>query len=202
MRSGYNDFQGWLDSVDLKPKGQCEFQLKGEWKLPRGMYNFCAVSHENKIYTIGGSIHAFLENSDIANVDVLDTLTNTWSSAKPLPQSRSSSGCAIYELNGEIGILVAGGCDDSCHNHLDDTLFFSFATETWETLPAKLNTKRMGMRMVIIGGKPTLAGGYYTDLMETVEEFDGVEWKVRGSLNYGRYQYGMPSSLPEGLFTC
>lgn len=60
----------------------------------------------------------------------------------------------------------------------------------------------MGMRMVIIDGKPTLAGGYYTDLLETVEEFDGVEWKVRGSLNYGRYQYGMPSSVPEGIFTC
>ena len=41
-------------------------------------------------------------------------------------------------LTGELGILVAGGCDDSCHNHLDDTLFFSFATETWETLPAKV----------------------------------------------------------------
>ena len=53
VMGGYNDFQGWLDSVDLKPTGQCEFQHKEEWKLPRGMYNFCAVSHENKIYTIG-----------------------------------------------------------------------------------------------------------------------------------------------------
>ena len=53
-------------------------------------------------YFLGGSIYAFLENSDIANVDVLDTLTNTWNSAEPLPQSRSSSGCAVYELNGNI----------------------------------------------------------------------------------------------------
>ena len=37
-----------------------------------------------------------------------------------------------------MGILVAGGCDDSCHEHLDDTLFFSFATQSWQTLPAKV----------------------------------------------------------------
>ena len=132
---GYNDAAGWLDSVDVKPSGQCEFQQKEEWKMLRGMYNFCAVSHEDKIYTIGilqtdifdaislfciiklfeiqvviftnieyisgGSVYAFLENSDIANVDVLDTSTNTWTSAEPLPQSRSASGCAVYELNGK-----------------------------------------------------------------------------------------------------
>ena len=50
---GYNDAAGWLDSVDVKPSGQCEFQQKEEWKMLRGMYNFCAVSHEDKIYTIG-----------------------------------------------------------------------------------------------------------------------------------------------------
>ena len=60
----------------------------------------------------------------------------------------------------------------------------------------------MGMRMVIIDGKPTLTGGYYTDLLETVEEFNGVGWTVRGQLSYGRYQYGMPSSLPDNMFSC
>merc|ERR1712241_1104503 len=51
--------------------GGCKFSQKEEWKLPRGMYNFCAVSHKDKIYTIGGTIHASLfDNSDIANVDV------------------------------------------------------------------------------------------------------------------------------------
>jgi len=199
---GYNDAAGWLDSVDVKPSGQCEFQQKEEWKMLRGMYNFCAVSHEDKIYTIGGSVYAFLENSDIANVDVLDTTTNTWTSAEPLPQSRSASGCAVYELNGDMGILVAGGCDDSCHEHLDDTLFFSFATQSWQTLPAKLNTPRMGMRMIIVGGKPTLIGGYYTDLLESVEEFDGSSWSMRGNLAFGRYQYGMPSTMPENILSC
>ena len=53
VMGGYNEMQGWLDSVDIKAKGGCEFSKKAEWKLPRGMYNFCAVSHKGKIYTIG-----------------------------------------------------------------------------------------------------------------------------------------------------
>jgi len=203
VMGGYNDNAGWLDSVDYKPAEQCEFQPKPEWRMLRGMYNFCAVGHQNKIYTIGGSIYAFLENSDIANVDILDTTTGNWTSAEPLPLSRSSTSCAIYNLNGDDGILVAGGCDESCHEHLDDTLFFSFATQTWQTLPATLNIPRMGMKMVLIGGKPTVIGGYYTDLLESVEEFDGTQWTLRqDKLSFGRYQYAMPSTLPEDVFTC
>ena len=53
VMGGYNDAAGWLDTIDLKPAGQCEFEQKTEWKMMRGMYNFCAVSHESKIYTIG-----------------------------------------------------------------------------------------------------------------------------------------------------
>ena len=65
------------------------------------------LSFFNNIKQIsGGSVYAFLENSDIANVDVLDTTTNTWTSAEPLPQSRSASGCAVYELNGNPNIFM------------------------------------------------------------------------------------------------
>ena len=37
-----------------------------------------------------------------------------------------------------MGILLAGGCDESCHEHLDDTLFYPFSTGKWETLDAKV----------------------------------------------------------------
>ena len=56
VMGGYNEMQGWLDTVDIKATGGCEFARKDEWKLQRGMYNFCAVTHNNKIYTIGNVI--------------------------------------------------------------------------------------------------------------------------------------------------
>jgi len=199
---GYNDAAGWRDTVEYKPKGSTEFQALPDWKMLRPMYSHCAVAHEDKFYTMGGSIYAFLENSDINNTDILDTTTGTWSAGDDLPRSRSAAGCVVYELNGEMGILLAGGCDESCHEHLDDTLFFPFSTQKWEVLDAKLNVPRMGTRLVTIDGKPTMIGGYNTDLLESVEEFDGTSWTLRGELKFGSYNYGMPSTLPEDIFSC
>jgi len=203
VMGGYNDMQGWLDSVDIKAKGGCEFARKEEWKLKRGMYNFCAVSHAGKIYTIGGTIHKLFDNNDIKNVDVLDTATNTWTAAEDLPVGRESAACMVTEVEGEEGILVTGGCDNTCLNHLDDTLFFSFKTETWKTLDAKLNVPRMRMRMVDIGGKPTVVGGYNDNILRTIEEFDGEKWVLKDhQLRDERYAYGMPSYLPESVVKC
>jgi len=204
VMGGYNEMQGWLDSVDIKAKGGCEFSKKAEWKLPRGMYNFCAVSHKGKIYTIGGTIHMLFDNNDIKNVDVLDTATNTWTSADALPVGRESAGCMVTSLEGEgEGILVAGGCNNNCLDHLDDTLFYPFDTMKWKVLDAKLNVPRMRMKMVDVGGKPTLVGGYYDNLLDSIEEFDGQQWVMReDKLEAKRYAYGMPSYLSESVVTC
>lgn len=203
VMGGYNDMQGWLDSVDVKAVGGCDFSRKEEWKLRRGMYNFCAVSHAGKIYTIGGTVHEMFDNSDIKNVDVLDTATNTWSAAADLPRSREAAACMVTSLKGEEGILVAGGCDDSCLEKLDDTLFYSFKTGSWRVLSAKLNTKRTQMKMVDVGGKPTVIGGYSDGTLHTIEEFDGDKWVVRpDQLHDERYAYGMPSFLPENVVKC
>jgi len=203
VMGGFNDMQGWLDSVDVKAVGGCEFSRKEEWKLMRGMYNFCAVTHADKIYTIGGTIHELFDNNDIAHVDVLDTKTNTWSSAEPLPLARESPACMVTTVGGEEGILVTGGCNNHCLDHLDDTLFYSFKTEAWKVLDAKLNTPRMRMKMVDVGGKPTVIGGYYDNLLDTMEEFDGTKWNLRSDrLEMNRYAYGMPSYIPESVLKC
>jgi len=199
---GYNDAAGWRDSVEYKPKGQDSFVALPDWKMDVAAYSQCAVAYDDKIYVMGGSIYCFLCNSDINNTQILDTTTGIWSRGDDLPRSRSAAGCELYELNGEMGILLAGGCDESCHEHLDDTLFYPFSTGVWQTLDAKLNTPRMGSRMVIINGKPTMAGGYNTDLLESVEEFDGTAWTKRGEMAFGGYNYGMPSTLPEEIFSC
>jgi len=203
VMGGYNEMQGWLDTVDIKARGGCEFARKDEWKLQRGMYNFCAVTHNNKIYTIGGTIHNLFENPDIANVDVLDTTTNTWTSTDPLPLARESPACMVTNVGGKQGILVTGGCNNNCLDHLDDTLFYDFSTEKWQVMEAKLNVPRMRMKMVDVGGKPTVIGGYYDSLLDTIEEFDGEKWVMRADkLEMKRYAYGMPSFMPESVLKC
>ena len=148
-------------------------------------------------------MHNLFENSDLDAVDVLDTETNTWTSAEKLPRSRESPGCMVYEHKGDMGILVAGGCDNDCLDHLADTLFYSFSTEKWTVLGAKLNTPRMGMKMVDVGGKPTLIGGYYDRILDTIEEFDGENWVLRDqALSMKRYAYGMPGYMPASDMSC
>ena len=80
----------------------------------------------------GGTIHNLFENPDIANVDVLDTTTNTWTSTDPLPLARESPACMVTNVGGKQGILVTGGCNNNCLDHLDDTLFYDFSTEKWQ----------------------------------------------------------------------
>lgn len=199
---GYDETSGWSDTVEYKPSGQTYFKLRKDWNMLRPMHSHCAVAHGDKIYVMGGSIQAFLQNTDINNTDVLDTTTGKWSSTDNLPRNRSAASCTIYELNGEMGILLAGGCDNSCHEYLNDTIFYSFSKSKWKTLPGQLNIPRMGTRMVVINGKPTLIGGSNSDLIPEIEEFDGVSWKIRGKLSIGSFNYLMPSTLPDDIFNC
>ena len=60
VMGGYNEWNGWLSSVDVKPVGQEEFVERKEWEMKREMFNFCVVSYENKIYTIGKNPKPFL----------------------------------------------------------------------------------------------------------------------------------------------
>ena len=176
----------------------------------------------------GGTIHASLfDNSDIANVDVLDTKTNTWSAADPLPIPRyrrhepqnnnlkltNSYKCAnstmleslppawwlklearkefwwpeaatitaltilmtLFSLtspqrNGRSVIFTRKGCE---------RIFSRNENIVFQTLEAKLNTPRMRMKMVDVSEVPTVIGGYYNSLLDTIEEFDGKSWVLR-----------------------
>ena len=208
VMGGYNDDDGWLDSVEAMiqdPNGAdgCRFETRTDWKLPRGMYNFCAVSDGDHIYTIGGQINNFFGNNDLDAFDILDTKTGVWTEGPRLPKSREAASCIITELKGTKGILVAGGCDNDCLDHLDDTLFYNFSTGEWSTHAATLNIARNLANMVDIDGYPTVIGGYDNSLLSSIEYFDGYKWDLREDELYsGRYAYGMPSDLPSSVVNC
>ena len=59
------------------------------------------------------------------------------------------------------------------------------------------------MKMILIEEKPTLIGGESENgILDSLEEFDGIEWSPRGKFESGGYQYLMPSTLPEEIFSC
>ena len=65
-------------------------------------YKLKSIINMISITNLGGSIYAFLENSDINNTQILDTTTGTWSKGDDLPRSRSAAACEVFELNGNF----------------------------------------------------------------------------------------------------
>ena len=59
---GYNEHEGYLDSILVKPRGKCVFRPKDEWKMMRAMNSFCTVTYKDKIYTIGKLEHRLKEH--------------------------------------------------------------------------------------------------------------------------------------------
>jgi hypothetical protein len=59
------------------------------------------------------------------------------------------------------------------------------------------------MKMMAIEEKPTLIGGESENgILDSLEEFVGMEWSLRGTFETGGFQYLMPSTLPEQILSC
>lgn len=196
VMGGYNVNQGWLDSVEKKTMGQCSFTRMDQWKMPRKLFDHCALQIDSThIMLIGGNQYGEFE---ITNVDILDTTTGTWTAGPDLPVARDAHACVVTEHNGEQGVMVTGGCGDNCRFHLTETLFYSFASKTWTDIGAPLSIGRMGHKMMVLNGKPTVIGGFKSEMLNTIEEFDGQKWVTRADkLPHAAFFFAMPESVPD-----
>eukprot|EP00095_Tigriopus_kingsejongensis_P008030 maker-scaffold630_size122347-snap-gene-0.14 protein:Tk08030 transcript:maker-scaffold630_size122347-snap-gene-0.14-mRNA-1 annotation:"ig domain-containing protein" len=200
IMGGYNDRAGWLDEVERYDPTNRTWEVLKDWTLPRKLFNFCAQPMDDTHVIIVGGNEYGEDYRDL--VDILDTTTGIWETAEPLPFGRASHDCINYELNGDKGLLVSGGCTEACLNHVADTLFFSYSTRTWTPLQP-LNRAKMGHKMTWVDGKVTAIGGYLESLLNDVETFDGTAWTVRpNTLKFGRWAFGLPDYLPNGNFAC
>lgn len=211
IMGGYNDDgnnDGWLDSVEVMVAddsgAECKFEMKPEWTLPRGMYNFCLVPDGDILYSIGGQVNEPFDDNALDAFDILDTKTNTWTSGPKLPYVLEAAGCLITEVEGSRGIMVVGGCNRDCKTNFDKTLFYDFATEEWRELSARLTVARNHPGVIEIDGKPTVIGGYNMyGLRNEIEYFDGSTWVKRSdSLERPRYAFGLPKDLPASAVSC
>jgi len=137
IMGGYNNNQGWLDSVE-KVAANGEISELADWKLPRKIFDFCAVNMDDgRIMILGGNIEPTRHNRifDSTDMDIFDPLTKTWSQGPPMAKRRATHDCIVTEYNGERGVMVSGGCNENCNFHLKDVDFFSFSSQTWTSLP-------------------------------------------------------------------
>lgn len=125
------------------------FFFKLRWKLPRKMFDLCAVAINNTHIFIAGKasftlfsswiFHLWLQSPggsmygkpQVEAADILDTTTNTWHSLPDMPLARSAPGCILTEVNGEAGIMVTGGLNSEQLEQTKRTEFLSLSTHTW-----------------------------------------------------------------------
>lgn len=196
VMGGYNQNIGWLNAVEKRSSDGSWTEME-PWTLPRMIFDFCAVQMDDtRIMVLGGNIIGQFDSDDM---DILDTTTNTWTKGPSMAKRRATQDCIVTEHNGERGVMVTGGCSSNCLFHLKDTSFFSFVTETWTEL-APMNVGRMGHKMTIINGKPTVIGGFDHGELNTIEEFDGTSWSLRAEkISFASYVFGSPDDIPENV---
>jgi len=201
---GYNNGGGWLSSVEKKDAGTTNWIEMDDWELPRGTFDLCGDQmDETHIIIVGGNTYGASANEYIDATEILDTTTGVWETMDPIPGgARASHGCLTTTLNGDTGLLVAGGCENKCQDHLDDAYFFSYSSKSWTTL-ANMNLPRMGFKMTHLDGKPAAIGGYNTDLLAECEMYSVDAWEEHPSgLVNDRWAYGMPRYVPADLIGC
>ncbi|MEJ1222370.1 PKD domain-containing protein [Sediminicola sp. 1XM1-17] len=159
----------WFDEYD---------PATGVWTplgdAPRARDHFHASVIDNKLYIAGGRLSAFpnnVFNQTIAEVDVYDFASGTWStlpSGQNLPTPRG--GAAVANINDKL--LVIGGEVQNqdvygvqTTDALKITEQYNPVNGTWTRL-ADLNNERHGTQAIvsgngvyILGGSPNLAGG-------------------------------------------
>ncbi len=146
-------YVNWFDAYD---------PTKGTWtKLedaPNARDHFSALIFENKLYALGGrhsggpgGVFAPL----VADVDVYDFSTKTWSSLKePLPTPRAAPGVALF--NNEL--FVMGGEGEKHGPAYKVVEAYNPKIESWST-KAPMHFPRHGTQAIVCGGGIYIAGG-------------------------------------------
>ncbi len=167
----YDGWSSWVDELDL---------TTGEWRrlpdAPRPRDHFQAVLLDGKVYAAAGRTSSAKTGDtfklSIAEVDVFDLKTETWSTAAaPIPTMRA--GTSSLALDGKI--IVAGGESGEHEAAHAEVEAFDPAASAWESLPS-LVRGRHGTGLIHYGGKLWTAagsgnrgGGPELDTLESLE---------------------------------
>lgn len=201
IMGGYSNRAGYIDEVEIKYANQGLWERKIEWTLPDGMFDHCAQAiNDTHFIVTGGKVY---QSDYLTATRILDTTTNTWTEVEPMPEpGRAEHKCINWSINGEPGLLVTGGCYERCLYHLDETLFFSYTTQSWQTL-GNMVEPRNGHGMFLMEGVPAVVAGYYDQELESVEVLNGTEWVNQPfQLTAGRNYFGCPTYVPSSFVSC
>jgi len=126
---------------------------------------------------------------------------NVWKSYPDMKLARASHSCSVATIEGNLGVIVAGGTHDG-----DTVEFFDWEEQRgWTGLQRMGRQRGIGPGMAYIRGDLNVIGGYdwpYT--VTDVEEFNGVDgsWEIDSKKQGKRFNH-VALTVPAKLFpTC
>jgi N-acetylneuraminic acid mutarotase len=126
---------------------------RADMPLPRN--HMAAATVGGKIYAVGGQRGEGAAAIDLAEVDVYDPATDTWTAAPPLPGARSHTNCSTFELNGKLVVIGGESGPEQYHSEI---FAFDPATNAW-SLMANLPEPRSTAVAGIINNQLVLSTG-------------------------------------------
>ncbi len=193
-------FIPWFDEFD---------PLTGVWTslpdAPRARDHFHATVLGDKLYVAGGRLSGGAGGTFaplIAEVDVYDFITQTWSTIADLPTPRAAASVAsfeneLYVIGGEIGVDLEGNTIGDAVNTAEA---YNPSTGNWTT-KSSLITKRHGTQAIVSGdgihvtaGSQTKGGGGKMKNME----FYGSDNPTGAVLTASELVVSASESVPTG----
>ena len=198
--------------------------IDSNWMMPPGLAvsNAGAAAIGSKIYVVGGATEdpAFTGSFvPVANLQIFDTTSLTWTSGTPLPQALMQ--CAVTSRNGKL--YVFGGLKATGTNSyaaVPTAYVFDPAANAWNTIASLPNATAYAGIAPTASGKFWVMGGFSssstTSQQRWVQEYDPAtdQWtqqlhlvRPRGGaagINYGGQVYCLrgnkPSILSGGIY--
>jgi len=184
-----------VDSVEVIGGDGCEWSGKVE-KMPTEIYGHCLVEVAGELVVIGGSPESY------GKTYVFNLETGVWRNGTRPGKERALHGCTKVVVGEEEGVLVAG----NDYSPQDTAEVYFPSSDSWKWT-RDMKNERTGGGMLVLGGKPTMLGGYGGDycckeFYITAESYNAASdhWSVLNVRNMteGRKNpavFGVPSSL-------
>ncbi|TRY78121.1 hypothetical protein TCAL_09781 [Tigriopus californicus] len=151
----------------------------------------CSVAiSESSLVIVGGTSGSFL-----SKVELFDIETYEWTRLSDLRRGRYDHGCLLADVNGTLGVIVTGGQVSS--GATSTVEFLNLKTWEWSDLPS-LNSPRSGHEMGLLGGYPTVLGGYFSGV---TEQFINGSW-IQTPENNLRVERAWFSKVAVGNLSC
>ena len=151
-----------------------------------------AIAYKGKIYVVAGNDGGHNTGATLVSwFDEFDPATGTWTQLADAPRGRDHFQVAI--VNDKM--YVAGGRDSSSSDLFGSVIgevdVYDFASNTWDTLPDDIPTKRAGAAAVTYNGEFIVMGGESAQAAahNEVEALNPQTntWRSLAPLNLGRH---------------